>query len=522
MACYTYSLWSAHGQHIKGDQADMGLAGLGNRWRLGRRGREADAPGFDSERAGTLESWTRAAAIRAIPNLLAVREQRLGLAVCGDVTASRALLHRVGRMIGRPFDTPLPLLLLLSDGRAAAGQDKLEQFSQQFSDLALFDTLFERRETPQPGQRLLLFVALAAQEINSSRIAALITQLAGAGGLAVVPEPVAQPGIQTVSQQARSGARTAIAEQLLAADWLPIFIPACGQEAHLGALDSERLARIIHELFLENAWTRGERQGATPALHPWRRLDETYRTANRSQAEHIACKLACGGLIATDEPVMADGTQAPLWSRPEFIEPLSRMEHDRWASDRLLDGWVHGATRDNAARRHPDLIPYDELTEPVREKDRVAVATIPFILQLGGVGWRPLARVRLTGRWPDPRGNARLTRRWRRDLARVAEERHPAVLEFLINPAVEEQCLVGAIFAEWGFPVSLWLPAQQSMSMLASDAGRRAALLRVLSLSRQVLWDDDWPQTPLAPLPLEAMVAERGGLRVERHLTGQP
>ncbi|EIC22036.1 RyR domain-containing protein [Thiorhodovibrio frisius] len=458
--------------------------------------------------------WAGAAVNRVIPNLIEVREGQLDLAVVGALDACVALLHRIGRMVGRPFDAPLPLVLSVLDSPPAAERD---------ASLEVFGSLFAERDGLQPERRTLLFLALPHEELSAGRIEPLLAGFTGASGLALLPAPA------TSEQQEQ------IAGRMLALGWLPLFVAVPGkvsgrpmgragraaeQAAATAQLDSERLGRIIHEMFLENAWTRGERRGATPALHPWRRLDETYRIANRSQAEHIAAKLACGGLIATSEPLMADGSQAPLWSRPDFLEPLSRMEHDRWASDRLLDGWVYGPTRDNAARLHPDLIPYDDLSEDLREKDRVAVATIPFILQLGGIGWRPLAQVRLVGAWPELGGHAGLKRRWRRDLARAAEERSPAVLEFLLDPAEPRQCHVGIMLAQFGFPVSLWLSEQQDVASLAADAERRAALLQCLALCRQVTWDEDVPLAPTAPSALEAMVAERGGLRIERHLAG--
>ncbi|WP_201068869.1 MULTISPECIES: RyR domain-containing protein [Thiorhodovibrio] len=438
-----------------------------------------------------------------IPNLLEVREGRLDLAVVGERETCLALLHRIGRMIARPFDAPLPLILSLSGDQSGAAED---------ARFAVFESLFRQQEHAAPGRRLLLFLALPSAEVTLQRIEEVTKRLAGTSGLMVLPAP---PSAER---------QDAIATQLLAAGWLPHFVALSGkwreQAAGPGGLDSERLGRIIHELFLENAWTRGERRGAAPALQPWHRLDETYRIANRSQAEHIAVKLACGGLIATQEPVIADGSQAPLWSMPEFIEPLSCMEHDRWSSDRLLDGWVYAPKRDNAARHHPDLIPYDDLSEDIREKDRVAVATIPFILQLGGFGWRPLAQVRLVGSWPDPSDHASVKRRWRRDLARAARERAPALLEFLLDPREPRQCHVGIMLAKFGFPLSLWLAERHPVASLAADAPSRAALLHCLALCRQVVWDDDLPLAPATPSALEAMVVERGGLRIERHLAG--
>jgi hypothetical protein len=67
------------------------------------------------------------------------------------------------------------------------------------------------------------------------------------------------------------------------------------------------------------------------------------------------------------------------------IETLARVEHRRWAAERLLAGWRHGAARDDRARLHPDLVPYEELDEATREKDRDMVRALPEVLALAGM-----------------------------------------------------------------------------------------------------------------------------------------
>lgn len=443
-------------------------------------------------------SWSQAAVNRVIPNLLDVRTGRLNLALSGDAQGCEALLQRIGRLIGQPFERRLPLQLAHPAGWE--GWDRA----------AAFASLFEPRFASGFAARgsVLGFLALPPGEVELARVEAQLAALSSAGGLLVLPGP-------TVPEQ-----RLALGGYLLQCGWLPCFVDHAPSSSGTGrrrkpaagsmTLDTERLARIIHELFLENAWTRGERLGTTPALHPWRRLDATYRHANRSQAEHIACKLAWSGLIATAGSLVADGSREPLWSRPEFIEPLARMEHDRWASDRILDGWVHGAIRDNAARRHPDLIPYEALSEEAREKDRVAVATIPFILQLADYGWRTLTPVRLAGDWPQAWGQTRWPRRWRRDLAHAAEERAPAVLEFWLDPREARQHAMGRFLNALGFPIVLCRPEGRWPDPLTVPAADVPGLLCCLNACRRVVWER--PQTPL----LEAMVAERGRLRIER------
>lgn len=74
----------------------------------------------------------------------------------------------------------------------------------------------------------------------------------------------------------------------------------------------------------------------------------------------------------------------------ELTERLAENAHDVWARRKLADGWTWGPTVDAAAKKHPDLIPYDQLTEDKKEYDRdTAMESIKAILSLGYVIHRP-------------------------------------------------------------------------------------------------------------------------------------
>lgn len=141
------------------------------------------------------------------------------------------------------------------------------------------------------------------------------------------------------------------------------------------------LARQMHEAYLRNA-----RGGA--ASVPWAELPDTYRTANRSQADHAPLKLRALGLHATTDA--ADKVEPPDADR---LEQLARQEHERWCRDRWLGGWSFGATRDDANLRHPDLVPYDRLSEPVRDLDRQTIRNLPALLGELGIGLRRDLRI---------------------------------------------------------------------------------------------------------------------------------
>ncbi|MBS2963237.1 NAD-binding protein [Actinocrinis puniceicyclus] len=157
---------------------------------------------------------------------------------------------------------------------------------------------------------------------------------------------------------------------------------------------AEGLARACHQRYLTELLDGGAIPGSTPALVPWERLAEEYRTANRDQAADIGRKLAAIGCLLTPR---RSGRPCFRWRDGE-LERLAELEHERWAAERLSHGWVWGAQRDDAAKRHPDLVPWDLLADRQRERDRRAVRDLPRMLADAG-----LAIVRIgPGDYPDP------------------------------------------------------------------------------------------------------------------------
>jgi hypothetical protein len=79
---------------------------------------------------------------------------------------------------------------------------------------------------------------------------------------------------------------------------------------------------------------------------------------------------------------------------------MARLEHESWSAHLAENGWRHGAGRDDARRRHPDLLPWDDLPEEARRKTRDGVRSSLELLALLGyrsfddpeAGWRTVRR----------------------------------------------------------------------------------------------------------------------------------
>lgn len=87
----------------------------------------------------------------------------------------------------------------------------------------------------------------------------------------------------------------------------------------------------------------------------------------------------------TYKPAPIDTTNVVL---PEDItgltEKLAASTHDIWAQNRLDQGWTYGKYRDDEEKRHPCLVPYENLPEGEKKYDRdTAMETLKAIYALG-------------------------------------------------------------------------------------------------------------------------------------------
>ena len=68
----------------------------------------------------------------------------------------------------------------------------------------------------------------------------------------------------------------------------------------------------------------------------------------------------------------------------ELVERLAESNHDHWARQRMDQGWIYGPERDDQKMTHPDLLPYDQLSESEKGYDRTSVIeTLKAIIAAG-------------------------------------------------------------------------------------------------------------------------------------------
>lgn len=158
---------------------------------------------------------------------------------------------------------------------------------------------------------------------------------------------------------------------------------ACRPEFLLVGI-TEVLARALHGAYVDAVGAAANPDD--PALRPWAKLPESLRESNRDQAAHVAVKLAAVGRAVGP---LADWTSARRPFGDQELETMAMLEHERWVAERRQAGWSPGP-RDVDRRTTPYLVPWDELSEDVREKDRLFVRRLPELL--ASVGLQALRR----------------------------------------------------------------------------------------------------------------------------------
>ncbi len=143
----------------------------------------------------------------------------------------------------------------------------------------------------------------------------------------------------------------------------------------------ENLARAIQTGYVRSAAALGHTAADTPNMVPWEALPEGVKQSNRRQAGEFGVKLRLAG--CGYEPWTVFGAERFAFS-PAEIETLAQAEHDRWCADKQRQGWRYGPQRDDAARIHPDLVPWATLSAEAKDKDRAPVRQIPTLLAQAG------------------------------------------------------------------------------------------------------------------------------------------
>jgi hypothetical protein len=159
-----------------------------------------------------------------------------------------------------------------------------------------------------------------------------------------------------------------------------LLTKTCTPELLFGGMH-ERLARSVHESYVQEQKGLEQSRAAKEILVPWDQLPEKIRDSNRRYADHISLKLQA-----------VDCCMVPLrdWDAVDFrfakaeIEQMAKMEHERWAQVRRREGWNYAEQRDDDRKLHPSLVLWEELPEDEKEKNCAFIRDLPRVLAKAG------------------------------------------------------------------------------------------------------------------------------------------
>ena len=153
------------------------------------------------------------------------------------------------------------------------------------------------------------------------------------------------------------------------------------------------LARAIHSRYVQEMRSRDSYEEAYLNNHvlnypedirshyqtDFDNLPEDIKYSNMDNALHIPTKLLSIGYRI--RPVKKGYKSVTLPLNEDETEAMASVEHIRWSWDKRLNGWIYGNVKDISNKVHPGLIPYQDLSESEKEKDRELVRLIPSLLK---------------------------------------------------------------------------------------------------------------------------------------------
>ena len=85
----------------------------------------------------------------------------------------------------------------------------------------------------------------------------------------------------------------------------------------------------------------------------------------------------------TPQPINTSDVELPK-ELMELTESIAKNTHEVWSAGRMSEGWTYGKERNDAEKKHPCLVPYEELSDSEKEYDRkTSLETLKLILSLG-------------------------------------------------------------------------------------------------------------------------------------------
>lgn len=155
----------------------------------------------------------------------------------------------------------------------------------------------------------------------------------------------------------------------------------------------EAYAKAVHENYRKKRLMDAKRKGLTDEeiqrlkneenMADWESLKEVYKEDNRAQIRYLGERFEKYNVGIGIRPIIEGATDTVMDLYGPILEVLAEAEHERWMQNKKENGWILGE-RDNELKHHPDMIPYQDLDELIKDYDRAAIRNIPsYLAEIG-------------------------------------------------------------------------------------------------------------------------------------------
>ena len=152
----------------------------------------------------------------------------------------------------------------------------------------------------------------------------------------------------------------------------------------------DQYARTVHEKYRSQRIADAMKYGmpedeiirfqSGERMAEWNDLKEIYKEGMRSQIRYLGERFERFNTGIGLRPILPNAVDAISDLYGPVLEQLAVLEHQRWLLDKESNGWSLGKL-DTQLRKHPDMVPYDQLEESVKDYIRASVRNIPVYLK---------------------------------------------------------------------------------------------------------------------------------------------
>ena len=80
----------------------------------------------------------------------------------------------------------------------------------------------------------------------------------------------------------------------------------------------------------------------------------------------------------------AENLTFPENASEDDVTVMARLEHEHWCREKTAAGWKYGPEKDSKGKTNPSILPWDELPENDKEKNKEFVRGLPRLLARAG------------------------------------------------------------------------------------------------------------------------------------------